>query len=74
VDCITFDEIFDTISPYLDERNSRYAINSFGSSISNKTRLVITLQWLVDGSYVDLCFAWGIVVSTFFSDRGVHGL
>jgi hypothetical protein len=71
VDRTTFDEILDAISPYLDERKAHYAINSSGSSISNKTRLAITLHWLAGGSYVDLCFPWGGAVSTFVSDRGV---
>jgi hypothetical protein len=71
VDRATVDEILDTMSPHLDERKAHYAINSSGSAISNKTLLAITLHWLVGGSYVDLCFAWGVAVSTFFSDRGV---
>jgi hypothetical protein len=31
----------------------------------------VTLSWLAGGSYVDLCFVWGIEVSSFYSDRGV---
>jgi hypothetical protein len=43
VDHRPFDKLLDTISPYLDERNSRYVINSSGSGISNKNWLTITL-------------------------------
>ncbi len=31
----------------------------------------MTLRWLAGGSYMDLCFAFGIGVSSFYSDRGV---
>ncbi len=33
--------------------------------------LTCTLRWLADGSHIDLCFAWGIGYSTFYSNRGV---
>ena len=42
VDRGTFDEILDTISPFL-EKSSNKAINSSGSPISNKTWLAIML-------------------------------
>jgi hypothetical protein len=70
VDRGTFDEILDTISPFL-EKSSNKAINSSGSPISNKNRLAITLRWLAGGSYIDLCFAWGVAAFTFYSERGV---
>jgi hypothetical protein len=31
----------------------------------------VTLRWLAGGSHIDLCFAWGIGYSTFYSERGV---
>jgi hypothetical protein len=67
----TFDEILETITPYLDEKKSEKATNSSGSPISNKTRLAITLRWLAGGSYIDLCFAWGVATSIFYSERGI---
>ena len=71
VDRYTFDEILEKISPFLDEKNDQKAINSSGSPVTNKTRLAVTLQWLAGGSYVDLCFAWGVGVSTFYGERGI---
>ena len=47
------------------------ACNSSGVPITSRTRLAVTLRWLAGGSYLDLCFAWGIGLSTFFSENGV---
>jgi hypothetical protein len=30
----------------------------------------VTLRWLAGASHIDLCFAWGLAHSTFFSERG----
>ena len=64
VDCATFDEILITIEPFLEQKEMEKAIKSSGSPNRNKTRLA-------GGSYIDLCFAWGIGKSTFYSERGV---
>jgi len=71
VDQYTFDEILEAITPFLDEKNAQKAINSSGSPVTNKTRLAVTLQWLAGSSYIDLCFAWGVTCSTFYSERGI---
>jgi hypothetical protein len=71
VDCATFDEILITIEPFLEQKEMEKAIKSSGSPNRNKTRLAVTLCWLAGGSYIDLCFAWGIGKSTFYSERGV---
>ncbi len=31
----------------------------------------MSLRWLAGGSYLDLCFAWGVGVATFYADNGV---
>ena len=36
-----------------------------------KTKLAITLRWLAGGSYIDICFAFGIGTGSFFHDDGV---
>ena len=36
--------------------------------ISPEVRLAITLRWLVGGSYLDICFAFGISTGTFFKE------
>ncbi len=59
------------ITPHLVERNEVKAKNSSGSSVTPKTRLAVTLRWLAGASHLDLCFAWGVAHSTFYSKRGV---
>jgi hypothetical protein len=70
VDRSTFDELLDLITPHLIQC-SEVTKNSSGSFICTKTRLAVTLRWLAGGSHLDLCFAWGVAHSTFFSERGV---
>lgn len=41
-----------------------------GGSVSTTVRLAVTLRWLAGASYLDLCFAWGISRSFFYSSRG----
>jgi hypothetical protein len=71
VDRPTFNEILDLIPPIMIEWDEQKAMNSSGTPISPKTCLAVTLRWLAGGSHIDLCFAWGIGYSTFYSDRGV---
>ena len=70
MDVASFDELVDLLDPFL-KKNEKYAILSSGSPISTTTRLAVTLRWLSGGSYIDLCFAWGISKAIFYSDRGV---
>ena len=39
--------------------------------INIRTKLAITLRWLAGGSYLDICFAFGISQGTFFKNEGV---
>jgi hypothetical protein len=39
--------------------------------IMPEIRLAITLRWLAGGSYLDICFAFGISRGTFYKDNGV---
>ena len=71
VDQGTFDEILAAIEPFLEQKKAEKAINSSGSPDSNRTRLAVALHWLAGGSYINLCFAWGVGVSTFYSKRGI---
>ena len=36
------------------------SVSSSGSAISPKTQLAVALRWLAGGSYIDICFAFGI--------------
>jgi len=71
VDRNTFDYILRKIEPLLS-RNEVKAINSSGEVVTARTRLAVSLRWLAGGSYLDICFAWGLGISTFYdSDHGV---
>ena len=59
VDREMFDFILSKVEPLLSVANIK-ACNSSGVPITSRTRLVVTLRWLAGGSYLDLCFAWGI--------------
>jgi hypothetical protein len=71
LDRLTFEDLMDRISSHLKVPNEVKANNSSGGSISLKTKLAITLRWLASGSYLDLCFAWGVAFSTFYHLAGV---
>lgn len=55
----------------LIRRDEIKAKASSGSVISTRTRLAVTLRWLAGGSSIDLCFAWGLSKTSFYSSRGV---
>jgi len=65
----SFYALLDLILPLINRFPS--ATVGSGGLISPKTRLAVTLRWLAGGSYQDICFAFGISVSSFYSDRGV---
>jgi hypothetical protein len=71
IDRETFDAILICITPFVKVPNETKAFNSSGGSIPLKTKLAVTLRWLAGGSYLDLCFAWGVAFSTFFHPNGV---
>ena len=70
VDRETFNYILDKIDVHFTS-NEEKATNSSGQPVVLKTRLAISLRWLAGGSYLDLCFAWGVAVSTFYAENGV---
>lgn len=70
VDYDTFYHVLDKIEPHFN-LNVAKAINSSNQPIVLKTRLAVSLRWLAGGSYLDLCFAWGIATSTFYAEQGV---
>jgi hypothetical protein len=71
VDRASFNVILELIEPFMEKRDEQKATNSSGCAISLKTRLAVTLRWLAGGSHLDICFAFGVANSTFFSHRGV---
>jgi hypothetical protein len=71
LDRLTFDDLMDRISSHMKVPNEVNANSSSGGSILLKTKLVVTLRWLASGSYLDLCFAWGVAFSTFYHLAGI---
>lgn len=67
----SFNTMLMKVSRRLRVRDEKQAKCSSGSSISNKTRLAVTLRWLAGGSHSDLCFAFGISSTSFFKEDGV---
>lgn len=65
-----FDWLVSELTPLL-QRDEKKAVAATGSSISVGTRIAVSLRWLAGGSYLDLCFGWGIGHSTFYSCNGV---
>ncbi len=65
VDRDTFNHILGKIEPFFPVNVSK-AVNSSGQGVALKTRLAVSLRWLAGGSYLDLCFAWGLGLSTFY--------
>lgn len=66
-----FDALLAKVEPFMPIRNERMARVSSGSMISNKTKLCCTLRWLAGGSYIDICWGWGVTQSSFFAEHGV---
>jgi hypothetical protein len=53
---------------FVDEEQ---AARSSGSHINLRTRLACTLRWLAGGSYLDICFEFGVAPGSFFVDGGL---
>lgn len=53
------------------QRDPMKAKCSSGSPIKTVTRLAEALRWLAGSSYIDLCFAWGVFVASFYGEHGV---
>ena len=63
-----FEELLEIISPFMHDTNKVMAMRSSGSVVSKRTKLYATLRWCAGGSYLDICFAWGISKTALFSD------
>jgi len=69
-----FNRLLDLVSPFLSETDVEMATISSGSAITKATKLFVTLRYLAGGSHLDLCFAWGISKSAFFSTDPCRGV
>ena len=69
-----FEKLLGLISPILHDTDETMAKLSSGSTISKRTKLYATLRWLAGGSYLDICFAWGISSPSFFATDPAKGV
>lgn len=69
-----FTNLYDKISPLMNDTNEEMAKRSSGTTISKKTKLYVTLRWLPGGCYLDLCFGWGISKAAFYSTDPQKGV
>ena len=67
MDRLTFDHILDLISDRISKDVTK-ASNRSGQPITPKTRLAATLRWLAGASHLDVCFAWVISRTSFYSE------
>jgi DDE superfamily endonuclease len=66
-----FDNLEHLITDSIRDRNRSHAINSSNSNISVKTKLACALRWMAGGSYIDICFEFGISPGSFYQEDGV---
>lgn len=69
-----FRKLYEEISPLMNDVDEEMARRSSGSPISKMTKLYVTLRWLAGGSYLDLCFGWGISKAAFYSTDPQKGV
>lgn len=63
------EQIHPIIAPHASQSGGRYHPPG---EVNSKTKLAATLRWLAGGSYLDICFAFGIASSTFYkADVGI---
>ena len=54
-----------------DATDELQACRSSGSLMSMRTKLACTLRWLAGGSYLDICFEFGVGPGSFYQEDGV---
>ena len=60
------------ITPYTSSHGSlRNNLYRHSTDINPKTKLAVTLRWLAGGSYLDICFGYGVAVGTFYISDGI---
>ncbi len=64
----SFEKLLDKVSPLLHDTDEVMAERSSGAVITKRTKLHANLRCLAGGSYLDICFAWGLAEGTFYDD------
>jgi hypothetical protein len=70
----SFEKLYRTLEPLLYTPNAAMARQSSGSIVWKKTKLYCTLRWLAGGAYRDICIAYGVSRSSFFSTSHKSGI
>ena len=63
-----FNCLVEKIKPIVGKSNGLRHNHDPSKVISPRTRLACTLRWLAGGSYIDICFAFGVPDGTFYQD------
>jgi hypothetical protein len=66
-----FNHLLEKISPAISGKSLWNNHHHHQNEVPVKTKLAATLRWLAGGSYLDICFAFGISDSMFFKEDGV---
>ena len=66
-----FKQLVIKLEDYVDIPDEVSAENSAGSVVSMRTRLACALRWLAGGSYLDICFEFGVAPGSFYHEGGV---
>ena len=69
-----FNLLLELIKPKFVDLNDRSSINcknGNGEPIQLQTKLACVLRWLAGGSYLDICFAFGVSQSYFYEKDGI---
>lgn len=67
MDRASFGLLLGKVSPFLQDTDEERAIQSSGAVVTKQTKLYATLRWLAGGSYLDICFGWGLAEGSFFN-------
>jgi hypothetical protein len=67
-----FNFLLEKLRPAIESKPSlNHIYHHKDREISPTTRLAATLRWLAGGSYLDICFAFGISVGSLYKDSGI---
>ena len=70
----SFERLLELLTDHIGPRSEASigkAVNSSGSITTLRTALAVTLRWLAGASYLDLCFAFGVAIGSFYADGGI---
>jgi hypothetical protein len=67
----SFNNLEELIENHVRIRDIHQARRSSQSTITTRTRLACCLRWMAGGSYIDICFEFGVAPGSFFHEDGI---